>query len=595
MKKTLIWTIGIILTLLVVGGIVAGVFFLPSATQLGVSGIKGFSILSVDLVDNLQSELGADSPFTGESWVMTFRQGGLGQRAFGTFEPEDIEDKTSGDLKTENDFTLEVEYDNQECVYPVERAGNFKPIYDLQLSEWNCALNPSESTAKSKSGFDGIVWYGRYGGLSIKCWAIGYNTKSEVGIFGRTDLRSKMNVNIDAGSRSGSKTLDTEGSIQGAISNFAYVIWQGNLDTGKSCSYTTTMPFIPIYKNGRWIVGDKQSYDRYVSKLDTRPINKDDALDDYVISAKSKADKAKISQSFGSWSNPTSFNSAVLREVIQAPNQYPVITAYIKASTLGIYTPTPKIELISAKTDCFKTGDEGIITIIAKNKGTESGVWNFYGECVDSDFDITQSREYGLDAGEERELIMPISATSTSRKTGKCTIFAESPAGIKSIDVTVCVDPQATCTPNKKFCGTSGGLDIIKQCSSSGATSETIKTCKSDEVCDASEGEPKCVKEGIGGGLLKRLFDSIFGGLWTTINNFLEKFQIVFSVVAGILGGVVGALYGNRFIPKGIKRRGLYLSGIFILLGTAIGVVAMIYFWWIIFGLLLLLILKIFI
>lgn len=581
--------------------IVGSLFYFNIIPQ---SGISGFSTLSLQ-----EAELRSDNPYLdGKVWIMTVRQGGLGQTAEGSWDPQDIQSKTDDDTTTEKDFSIKIDYDDQECVYPVEDTNRNDPIYHVELDTWTYVpfVNPCTIEEAQSRGLSNLIYVAKPSG-SVTCHAVYWTEKTPVGIFGRTDLRSSMEVRVEAGDRVASKQLDTEGSTQGSIGNFGYVVWQGNLDTGKSCSYTTSMPFRPAYKNGVWRLIDDQNYEKYIDKYNERldlGLFDASAVRDWVEDVQSAEQKALISQSFGSWDNPTSFSSAVLRETIQSPNQYPVVTVYIKADTLGIYTPTPKIKLESASSNCFRTGEDGVIRVKATNVGGESGVWNFFGSC-DGYFDVTQSREYGLSAGETKEITMPLSATAQNKELGTCKIFAESPAGTESIDVSVCVDPQITCNPSEKFCSTAGGKDVIKQCSSSGASSEILKECASDEYCDATGGEPECKQgSGIGGfwGSIANFFKGLFGGVWTAINNFIFPFKLWFAIALGLLSGFLGWAYSKTLIPafnimtkqQLSKKKWLPLV-IGVLIGVGLGFLAYTYFWTIVIVLIIFGIIKIFI
>lgn len=590
MGKKLWITLGILaLLLLSVGTILYFTGIIPQ-------GMVGFSTIALQSAD-LES---TSDYFNGKAWVLTVRLGGLGQSAYGKFTPSNIQEQTSDQTTTKKDFKLTIDQQDQQCVYPIQSTSSLTPISNYAIITWAYVplINPCSEEEANSRGATSVTYFGKNFGLT--CWAI-YKTgeQSPVGNFGNTDLRARMNVNIEAGDRSGSRELDTEGSIQGAISDFAYVIWQGNLDTGKSCSYTTDMPYRPAYVNGNWRLINKNAYENYRAFAVTQP-SPDPIPSLWVDDVNKLVNLARVSNSFGSFDNPTSFNNAILRADLKSPIQNPVLTFYIKAETLGIYTPAPEIELSQATSDCFKTGENGIIKVTAKNIGDESGVWNFFGDCQGS-FDITESREYGLSAGQERQVSLPLSATSTARQTSTCTIYAESPAGTKQINVNVCVDPQQTCTPNKKFCGTSGGSDVIKQCSSSGAESSIIEICASGETCEIKSGEPKCVSGGGGTGFWD-WFTSLFGDLGKTINDFIFKFKLLFSIAIGIIGLLIGWGYSRNLIPMfGIMTtqeisKKMWIPVILgLLTGIILGLLAYWYFWIILIVIVVLGIIKIFI
>lgn len=592
-KKIIISSI-VILVICVVGVIVVLNYdFLQSV-------VSGFSTLSLTQA-NLQS---ANPYLDGQAWILTVRQGGLGQRAYGTITPTDVQSQTPGDQTTTKNLNIEVQYENQECVTTIGSTSLFTPIYAYGYIEWTyvplvspCDLDEAKERLASSPGAS-VIQVGKPA-VSATCYAV-YRTgeQSPVGNFGNTDVRSRMDVSITANGKTDFRVLDTEGSTQGPVGSNAYVIWQGNLDTGKSCPFTTDNPYRPAYVNGYWRVVSKNAYDNYLSWINTIP-----TVDNYVYwvtQANYRASQAKVSQSFGTIDNAYSLSSAVLRSSIEYASQYPVLTFYVKADTLGIYTPAPEIALRGATSSCFKTGEQGLINIDAENIGDESGVWSFYGSCPSSTFDITQSREYGLSAGERRTVTLPISGSASSKQTGTCTVYAEGVSGTKQISVSVCVDPQQTCTPGAKFCGFSGGVDVVKQCSADGATSQIVDTCDVGESCIIDQ----CLAEGetpengeICGAWIK--LPKFLGGativpdLWCILNNWIKEFKIIFAVVMGFLSGIIGGFLFNSLIRK-VGYKVLWPAFVSALvIGLAIGFLAYFYFWLALISLVILVIVRV--
>jgi hypothetical protein len=144
---------------------------------------------------------------------------------------------------------------------------------------------------------------------------------------------------------------------------------------------------------------------------------------------------------------------------------------------------------------------------------------------------------------------LPLSATSDKETKSSCTVYIESPGGTKSSNVNTCVKPQITCTANSIFCGTSGGADVIKQCSSDGATTSIKEICQPNFYCDATTGTPKCV-EGNGGSKcawynipcqINKWISSILSGInWTLV---------IISLIAMIII-VIGLIVGFRKLTK---------------------------------------------
>lgn len=551
MRKTKLW-ITIIITLIML--VTVSLFFIPYLQSIG-----GFSTLSLS-----KASLKSESQYLdGEQWILTVTQGTLAQKVQGIIKPEDV-GAVTGNEKTENNFEISVDYQDQSCEYPIQNNNLNEPIYKLEKIEWLCAFTPSEEDALEKleeNGLfreQGIGYKGKYN-PGISCFAMYWTEKTPIANYGASRIRSKMNVAVLAGSRSDDVNLDTLGDAQAPLSDFAYVIWVGNLDSGKDCDSTSS--YLPAYKSGNWININRNSYDRYLNKYDNRPSSRTKSdIEGYISEVNNAATNAIVSQSFGSFENIGSFENAILKKILVSPNQFPVLTFYVKAETLGVYTPAPEIELLDASSPVFSTGDQGIIYVTAKNIGDEQGTWNFYGDC-DGNFEITESRQYSIDAGLTKKISLPISASADKKTSGKCTIYAENIAGTESIDVTVTVDPLQTCTPSQKFCGTSGGFDVIFQCSNDGVTKQIAEICKVDQVCENA----KC-GEGGGSG-----FTGWFKNLFSDISDFFKEFVLIISIIIGLISALVGYSLYER-LSKLAKFK--YNKTIAIIVGLLLGLLA---------------------
>ena len=532
------------------------------AVKTQTTGFGGTSLLSLTQV-NLDSK----NPYlSGKAWVYTFRQGGLAQHAYGTVTPSNVESITHDEKPTKN-FRIDAYYENQECVYPISVNYDEAKVYKLAICEWTGITTPwtpesyFREKLKEKCDISSNKAFGIYGKYpwSTTCYSTYIAEESTVGYFGNTDLRTQMRIDIKAGDETSSISLDSEGKTQGKVGDFAYAIWQGNLDTGKSCKYTTDMPFKPIYVSGYWRTTSKALYEEYKKDYDAMMVDVDQGWGDagsfvwngvryynkktdmasFIKTFNAQSSRTLISKSFGSIDSKSSLSSAVVRDEIQDSLQYPVITMYIKADTLGIYTPTPEIKIIKGNSGCFKTGEDGTIAITVKNTGDEYGNWNAYGTCTDP-FDITRRIDISLDAGQTKTVYLPLSATAIKKTLGKCTVTFESAAGKKTITIDTCVDPHQTCTPNKMWCDNINNLDVIKKCDSAGVTVSVYKECKSNEYCDATVSPPICKESGTPPGGLCKWWDlschmkSWFKGL----GNYFSVLIIVLSVFIAIIGGM---------------------------------------------------------
>ena len=376
------------------------------------------------------------------------------------------------------------------------------------------------------------------------CYAIGYNELSEVGNLDTPDVGSEFTININViGGESASKTINTlSGSTSGQVGDLAYAVWQGNLVSGQSCPDKD--PFKAAYVNGAWRTIDESSYSQYklfvseqsiIGRCGTSPSRS--CLDGWFSDATNVVNQAKLSKSLGSVKNSASLNNAFVSVVTDTPLQFPLTSLYIKADSIGIFTPVPDIRINSATSPCFKTGSgNGIITAQITNIGQERGAFTAFAQCS-SPFASTGNVQGTLESGASRTINLALSASASQKELSTCVVVVESVGETESRIVNVCVDPQITCTvPNPQtFCAIDGNNEVVKQCSVDGATSRILETCKSTEVCDDGE----CILDSDGGGGLGiidriRLF---FSDLISGTFDFLValKYFIIFIVSSLII------------------------------------------------------------
>ncbi len=545
--------------------ILFSVLFITGTIRLPLA-ITGTSTLSLQ-----QATLQSSNPYLdGKVWLLTFRAGSLAQNYYGSFSPSTVQGVSIGDASTTKTFSIEVEYDDQICSYPITGTTTRKPIYDVKDYTWSCVLNPSEAKAKEKSGFSWILYYGR---TIFTCFAYGYDTQSPVGYLNSPDIQSTFDITVSTPSGTDTKTIDTlSGTTQGKVGDFTYAVWQGNLVSGKSCPDKD--PYLPVYVNGKWRTGNTDSYNIYKTLIKTTPSGASDDI--WLGNVQDSANNAKASRSFGNIFSSTSRGSAIVKVTLKDPVQFPVTTLYIKASEIGIYTPTPEVKFVSSESSCFKTGTEGYISTVLKNVGDESGTWNVYAQCT-SPFRVTRNIMVSIPEGESRTVYLPLSASAIQEIKGTCTIYAESPAGTKSTKVDTCVQPHMTCTPNKKSCEISGGKEVIKQCSSNGVTSSVIETCQVNYYCEIVSGEPQCI-EGTPPGECKwwDVACKIKGAIGSVGDYFKDLFSgiinffMTLKYIAVAIGGFIAFIFSKRLLDDKSNLGSGLIIGVSISIGLAI-------------------------
>jgi len=237
----------------------------------------------------------------------------------------------------------------------------------------------------------------------------------------------------------------------------------------------------------------------------------------------------------------------------QSPLQYPVITAYIKASWIGIYTPVGKPSVESADSDCFKASSDGSIKAVVKNVGSERDVFDVYATCAGI-FIGADKVSVSLEPGASRTVYIRISADTDVKKTGTCTVYAEGTVSTAYREVDVCVDPQVTCTPNSFTCADG---NIVK-CSADGVKWELSDDC--DDDCKiAANGKPYCSEDPAPPGPAPG--ECYLGGVTILGKNFLGtkvpdwvcKYGIKLNHIFGLIIGLIvwlGVVVAFNFLPE---------------------------------------------
>src|SRR3990167_6478411 len=533
-----------------------------------------FAISGTNTLSLTQAQLQSNNNFlSGKVWLLTFSSGGLGQKYTGTFSPSDVQSTTSDSSTTTKDFTLDVQYSDQTCNYAIQQTSLNKPIYDIQEITWTSIpfTAPCNFDEAHEKGLT-IVLYTK--GFLLTCHALGYNTQSPVGNLQNPNLESEFTININAGGKTASKTINTlSESTQGAIGDFAYASWGGNLVSGQSCPSQST--YKSAYVNGNWKTISSSAYANYISQINAIPPTSESAWNIYVSNLKNAVAQSKQSLTFGSINSQTSLTNAVVKITLQNQIQFPVTTLYIKADTIGIYTPTPEIKLVNADSSCFATGEQGGITVNLQNVGQETGTWNVYATCP-APFTSNSNLQVSLNAGASTTKIIPISGSASSEQKAQCIIYAESPAGKKQLSADVCVKPQITCEANKIFCGVSGISEVIKQCSSNGATSSIKQICGVGETCEVD----KCVAGSSGGSSGENVIGDFFNNLFGGVFDFFKILKIGFSLVALTFSSLFLKDLISSF--RALKRKSGIAWAISIVLGLIVGYLVWLSFWFLI-------------
>ena len=496
MKKKKKYTILFILLLLVI--FVGGFFLFERGT-----GISGTSVLSLSQVD-LESSY---SNLDGKVWVYTFTQGGLGQQAKFTVSPDKASQEHSGKESPENQFTFSVNYDKQQCEYPTKihsysTSYHDGQIYDVKLVEYGRAFSCDTSTSKLEqecAGWTPLLFYSDSGfktGCNVIC---GLRRTGQVGRLENPQINSEFTITVssdtrgDDGKTSYSTSFSTTKNTKGEVGEHTYIIWNGNLNTGKQCKDQN--PYLPIYRNGKWQLVSSNAYDDYSDSLDDLISNtKSDEDAEFKINAiKSQMNKALNSISLGSFDNEQSQTNALF--ILDVENQdlvKPVITAYVEADWIGIKTPIGKPKIVSVDAPTFRSSSDGQVKVSVKNIGDDLGTFTIYGECSDSSIDVYDSKEISVSVGQTQTVYLGVTSQVSKKTDFDCKIIAQGTQyeDRESFDITVDIAGKE-CEPNEKTCNPDGN---IYKCNLDGTKRELYESC-SNGCTNDEYGQPYCEED----------------------------------------------------------------------------------------------------
>lgn len=541
-----------------------GFFVIGGADLLSTFGSSTLSLSKVDLRSS-------NSIFNGEAFLITFTSGQTeAQTFFGDFSASEINAELD-DAEVTDGFTIEIDYKDQECIYDIYGVGNLEPVYsNLEERTWTCLSKPTLAKAYEKSGFSNIVYWGTGSTFEIgKCFAIGTDTVHPVGYLRNPTTSIEYDITVSTADGTTTKRLSSTNSGSTVFGDYAYATHQGALASATTCEAEALDEdnYAPVYKNGRWIISNKDYYNRYQSQLDSLYATNKDNRDSWRSNTNAWANTVLSGTTYNNdVENQYSKTNARVVATLDSPVQFPVTSLYIKADTLGIKTLVPSFDIIDLDTDDFQSGTTGYIQATIKNTGDETGNAVVYSQCSGS-FDSSDRKTISLGAGDSTSVSIRVSGSVTQRDCDSCKVYVEWLGQTDSKSIQVCAEPQLTCTPNKKFCGISTtGRDVIKQCSSSGATYNIIETCNANEICENTEcvGEDDVVE--------KNFFDKIrdfFRDLFSGIINFFTLLKYALVLIGSVFTFITSRFYLKKI--EALEENNIVLNIISVIIAGLIG------------------------
>ena len=534
--------------------IISAVMFIQPVQQT----VVGSSLLSLDQVD-LRSSY---SPLDGKVWVYTFTQGGLGQYATGSVSPAEASNEYNGKESPEEDFEMRITYDAQECKYPIKIDSVSTPTFDgqiytnLRLVEWNqfgaCDFYGEQ---RCNSGETPLLYYSR-SDLGGKCNVIcGTRRTGALGRLENPTVSSDFTVNVQADGDSYSRSFSTMGQTKGEVGSHAYIIWNGNYNTGKQCQDKD--PYMPIYRSGSWYLGSTSDYQKYITAMENliAQVDRDDDAEFHMPLVNSAGSKALNSISLGSIENKGSQSSGLwVLDVQDQDIVKPVITAYIEADWIGIITPIGKPRIESAQAEDFLSGSNGRVKVVVKNIGDDLGTFNIYAECNDGAVDVYENKEVSVGAGRSSTVYLPISGDVSSETRFTCTAYAQGTQYDDDKDFSFSVLTAGTeCDPRAKTCINGD----VYECDSEGFWSDSpSEDC--DNGCEYDEyGQPYCK-----------------GDVPPPPPPASDIKDYIPHIIGAILGLSVFGVWYNKIKPVGKAKPDYVLIGVILLISTGIGFLA---------------------
>ena len=463
----------------------------------------GFSTMSLSQVD-LQSNY---APLNGQVWVMSFRLGGLSQSAnfaSDTVSPSDVSAFYSG-ASPRDSFKLDTSLDEQSCVYDISQDFDLPSINSYSVVSWsyNSLLKSCEGSKPVNvcgNAQEVVGWC--YGGLTRTGVYICETKKAVAGRFGSPNVNSKFNISVSRNgvvdSSRSFQTLFSDGSsfgIDGLVGSNVYINWQGDLSSGKSCPSSSAV--IPVYYLGSWTTMGSANYDSYKTQYlnllswtsgeGYKTASLADAQSRIGV-VNSASNNALSGRSFGTIDSASTLSSARARVVLTSPISYPMITAYIKASWIGVVTPIGKPKIVDASTSCFASSADGSVKVTVQNVGSGREDFTIDGVCANNAFSIVGSDAF-LNPSESKVVYLGLSGeTSDSSLKSSCTINVSGKSYSDSKVVTACVNGLSICDAGKLYCDQNN----LMKCNVGGTALAILQSCNDACIYNSSSGVAQC-------------------------------------------------------------------------------------------------------
>lgn len=478
----------------IVIGIVLAIALILVLSQTGFKPFAvGFSTLSLS-----QININSNDPFVGgQAWFLTVSQNGAGQSAT-------LTDKISDAEKSSDVFTLTTNIDEHFVQYPIRNEN--KKIREVTFTttkfKWGgtAGCNPDYWTNYFAAGKVPLI---------SNVWCYKFSTSGIRGSIGSGNVNFKSTINVQGSGGSDSCTISNIGSTSCLSNNGkVHAQWVGSLVSGQAIPNAANDRKVAIFDTSRngWKIGSQNTLDNYLS-YDSNGF-------DNCLNLPSGGDRDKCFTNFNLFSRQamsesnwgmtggsnafTSGSQSSGQVKINLPKQiqFPVITMRIRADLIGINIPVGEPRIIDADSDCFQTGQTGIIQVEVKNVGSGVGNFDVSANCGGQFSQVGNSlRISSLGVQESQTVFLPIQANAVNEIKDSCTITANdvnNPNNLDTRSVGVCSSPITICSEGEERA--SG--QTIQECQNNKWV--VIKTCASGETIEFVGDKLECVGEGGG-------------------------------------------------------------------------------------------------
>ena len=618
-------------------GLLTFFLFVILATSVS-AGTSGFG--KVDVISNCPNNQCPLFNNPDGVWVFSWVDNGFTTEKINAFFDKE-EDLTVDDKVSEQDFSIEIGSSNQFCIYDIntepDRADvNLFELKYIKEGFWYWEVDTYDeyiaevARLTEEAGCDEITVGGVRsvrgafewdmlvtpinGDIKGYCWAV-RDTIGQAGSLQnlRYDFETEFVLSAE-GKQDIRKTLSysTEETVAGQselLSSDAYIIWEGNLNSGETCP-TGADEYMTFNPNTySWQLTDRMNYILYEGQLSQLSQDAKNVLNGYTtqynaentINSLASNAIAPRSLSYNPIIQSYSSSSGDLRVELGKRIVFPQFRLFVDSDylELEISTGVPRLSknflgvCLPDNSVEFNMGDlfGGQFDVGLTNDGTERSSFSVgVKSCTNSLLSSGATDILQLDGGamDNAKLSILGQLENVNNVKGTCVVEAEDiVSGAKdTCTISVDVSKPATCVIGRQTCSIVGNHHVIKECID--GEMEVKETCDLTEICDYNdEGLPVCVAGGQNNtsgfcsdcdAFAKDLF---FGWMGDSQDCKSKTFQNMFFCIFAVLRLVavpiffiISLLFGFNAVNKIMKGQYKALSWtLAVLLGGIVGVV----------------------